>query len=68
MNLTNFLFETDSDGIALVTWDSPGRSMNVLTSEVIAEIGQIVDKIGSDAAIKGAVITSGKEGFQAAPT
>ena len=29
MNLKNFRFETDADGIALVTWDMPGRSMNV---------------------------------------
>ena len=45
MNLTNFRFEIDADGIALVTWDMPGRSMNVINAEVIAEIGQIVDKI-----------------------
>ena len=30
MNLTNFRFETDADGIALVTWDMPDRSMNVI--------------------------------------
>ena len=63
MNLTNFRFETDADGIALVTWDMPGRSMNVLNNEIVGELGQIVDTIASDAAIKGAVITSGKDGF-----
>jgi 3-hydroxyacyl-CoA dehydrogenase/enoyl-CoA hydratase/3-hydroxybutyryl-CoA epimerase len=63
MSFTNFRFETDADGIALVTWDMPGRSMNVLNAEVIAEIGAIVDRIAGDAAIKGAVFTSGKEGF-----
>ncbi len=63
MNLTNFRIETDADGIALITWDSPGRSMNVLNPEVIEEIGKFVDHVASDAAIKGAVITSGKEGF-----
>src|SRR5580704_3625440 len=63
MNLTNFRFETDADGIALLTWDMPGRSMNVLNADVIAEISAIVDKIASDAAVKGAVFTSGKEGF-----
>jgi len=26
MNLTNFRFETDADGVALVTWDMPARS------------------------------------------
>ena len=30
MAYKNFKVETDSDGIALVTWDIPGRSMNVL--------------------------------------
>src|SRR5271154_224406 len=65
MNLTNFRFETDADGIALVTWDMPGRSMNVINAEVVGELGQIVDEIASDPAVKGAVFTSGKEGFAA---
>jgi 3-hydroxyacyl-CoA dehydrogenase / enoyl-CoA hydratase / 3-hydroxybutyryl-CoA epimerase len=63
MDLKNFRFETDSDGIALVSWDMPGRSMNVVDAEVIEELGKIADTIASDAAIKGAVFTSGKEGF-----
>ena len=63
MNLTNFRSETDSDGIALITWDMADRSMNVLTPEVIEEIGKFVAHVASDAAIKGAVITSAKEGF-----
>src|ERR1700723_4749542 len=65
MNLTNFRFETDSDGVALVTWDMPSRSMNVINTEVVGELGQITDKIASDEAIKGAVFTSGKDGFAA---
>ena len=60
MKLNNFRFETDADGIALVTWDMPGRSMNVINTEVISEIGQIVEKIAGDAAIKGAVVSFGK--------
>jgi 3-hydroxyacyl-CoA dehydrogenase/enoyl-CoA hydratase/3-hydroxybutyryl-CoA epimerase len=63
MSLVNFRFETDADGVALITWDMPGRSMNVLTPEVIEELSGLVDKVASDAAIKGAVVTSGKEGF-----
>lgn len=58
--MNNFTIETDQDGIALITFDVPGRSMNTLTAEVIREIGDIVAKISGDAAIKGAVITSGK--------
>ncbi len=63
MNLTNFRFETDADGIAVATWDMPGRSMNVITPEVMEELNQIVDKVAGDEAIKGCVITSGKESF-----
>jgi 3-hydroxyacyl-CoA dehydrogenase/enoyl-CoA hydratase/3-hydroxybutyryl-CoA epimerase len=63
MNLANFRFETDADGVALIAWDMPGRSMNVVTPEVVAEIGLIADRISSDASVKGAVFTSGKEGF-----
>ncbi len=61
MKLTNFRFETDADGIALVTWDMPGRSMNVINTEVMSEIGHIVDRVAGDAAIKGAVISSRQE-------
>jgi 3-hydroxyacyl-CoA dehydrogenase / enoyl-CoA hydratase / 3-hydroxybutyryl-CoA epimerase len=63
MNLTQFRFETDADGIALATWDMPGRSMNVITPEVMAELSQIVEKVAADEAIKGCVVTSGKEAF-----
>ena len=30
----NFKFDIDADGIALVTWDMPGRSMNVLANSM----------------------------------
>ena len=63
MNTTNFKVETDSDGIALVTWDIPGRSMNVLDTKTIEELGAIVEATSADAAIKGVVITSGKDAF-----
>ena len=60
MNLVNFRFDTDADGVALITWDMPGRSMNVITPEVMAEMSKIVDKIATDASIKGAVVAFGK--------
>jgi 3-hydroxyacyl-CoA dehydrogenase/enoyl-CoA hydratase/3-hydroxybutyryl-CoA epimerase len=37
--------------------------MNVITMEVIAELGAIVEKVATDAAIKGAVVTSAKDAF-----
>src|SRR5215813_8071127 len=63
MAYKNFKFETDADGIALVTWDIPGRSMNVLDETSINEIEDIVKTTTADAAIKGVVITSSKEAF-----
>jgi 3-hydroxyacyl-CoA dehydrogenase/enoyl-CoA hydratase/3-hydroxybutyryl-CoA epimerase len=59
----NFKLDIDADGIALVTWDMPGKTMNVIDMAVIQELGGIVEKIAGDAAIKGAVITSGKDTF-----
>src|SRR2546430_1177587 len=63
MAYKNFKFETDADGIALVTWDIPGRSMNVLDETSINEIKAIVKQTTEDAAIKGVVLTSSKEAF-----
>ena len=61
--MPNFKFDVDADGIALVTWDMADRSMNVITMELIAELGAIVEKVAADAAIKGAVVTSAKDAF-----
>jgi 3-hydroxyacyl-CoA dehydrogenase/enoyl-CoA hydratase/3-hydroxybutyryl-CoA epimerase len=61
MAFKNFKLETDSDGIVLVTWDTPGRSMNVLDETSVTELEAIVKQTTGDAAVKGVVITSGKE-------
>jgi 3-hydroxyacyl-CoA dehydrogenase / enoyl-CoA hydratase / 3-hydroxybutyryl-CoA epimerase len=61
--MANFKIDVDADGIALVTWDMAGRSMNVINTSVIEELGELVDKAAADAAIKGVVVTSGKEAF-----
>jgi 3-hydroxyacyl-CoA dehydrogenase/enoyl-CoA hydratase/3-hydroxybutyryl-CoA epimerase len=63
MSYTNFKIETDADGIALVTWDMPDKSMNVITQEVMEELNAIVDQTTADPAVKGVVITSGKSSF-----
>ena len=61
--MANFKFETDADGIALITWDMPDKSMNVITVAAMEELKSLIDKVAADAAIKGAVITSGKDTF-----
>jgi len=63
MAYKHFSLETDADGIALVTWDSPGKSMNTFTEEVMDEIDAIIDQVVGDAAVSGVVFTSGKESF-----
>src|SRR5215472_7481782 len=61
--MANFKLDVDADGIALITWDMAERSMNVITANVIEELGTLVDKVTADAAIKGVIITSGKDAF-----
>jgi 3-hydroxyacyl-CoA dehydrogenase/enoyl-CoA hydratase/3-hydroxybutyryl-CoA epimerase len=63
MAFTHFTLEVDSDGLALVTWNSPGRTMNLLDVAVKDELSAIVDQVTADPAIKGVVITSGKDSF-----
>ena len=63
MDLENFTFDVDADGIALLTWDMAGRSMNVITPKVMEELAAVVDKVAGDEAITGCVITSGKDSF-----
>ena len=63
MTLQNFTIDIDADGIALVTWTMPDRSMNVIDAKVMEELAAVVEQVAGDAAIKGAVLTSGKEAF-----
>jgi 3-hydroxyacyl-CoA dehydrogenase/enoyl-CoA hydratase/3-hydroxybutyryl-CoA epimerase len=63
MTYKNFTIETDEDGIALITWDMPEKSMNVIDLSVMEELDAVVDQVVGDDAIKGAVIISGKNDF-----
>ena len=58
-----FTLDTDPDGVATIAWDLPGRSMNVLTFEGIAELDAAIDQALADPAVKGVVITSAKPDF-----
>src|SRR6202166_2103891 len=63
MNFTNFTLDIDGEGIALVTWNAPGRTMNVIDMTAIEELSSIVEELATDGAVKGVVITSGKDTF-----
>jgi 3-hydroxyacyl-CoA dehydrogenase / enoyl-CoA hydratase / 3-hydroxybutyryl-CoA epimerase len=63
MSFTNFTLDIDGEGIAVVTWNEPGRTMNVIDSKVIEELAAIVEELATDGAVKGVVITSAKDTF-----
>jgi 3-hydroxyacyl-CoA dehydrogenase / enoyl-CoA hydratase / 3-hydroxybutyryl-CoA epimerase len=63
MELVNFRLDIDDDGIASITWNMPGRSMNVFDLSTIEEFDRLIDEIIRNEAIAGVIITSGKETF-----
>lgn len=60
MQLTNFRWEQDADGTVTLLWDTPGRSLNVLTGSTIADLARAAEEVATNAEIKGLVITSAK--------
>ncbi len=58
--MKTFTIDIDADGIALCKFDVPGKTINTITSEVRKDLAELAERIKTDAAIKGAVITSGK--------
>ncbi|QBX35431.1 3-hydroxyacyl-CoA dehydrogenase [Paracoccus liaowanqingii] len=63
--MTDFTMKTGDDGVAIITWDVPGKSMNVLSMEGATALDGLIDQALADAAVKGIVITSGKADFAA---
>ena len=57
MKLETFKFDIDGDGIAHAVFDVPGRSMNTLTGQAVADIIAISKEVASNDAIKGLVIS-----------
>ncbi|MEM8798648.1 MAG: 3-hydroxyacyl-CoA dehydrogenase NAD-binding domain-containing protein [Pseudomonadota bacterium] len=64
--MTDVTMQVDGDGVAVITIDTDGQSMNVITEAFMDELEAAVDQILGDDAVKGAVISSGKSsGFMA---
>src|SRR5271155_3639986 len=57
--------QVDAEGIAIVTLDDPGKPMNVVSPEWIDEFIEGIERIATDPAVRGAVITSAKPAFMA---
>jgi 3-hydroxyacyl-CoA dehydrogenase/enoyl-CoA hydratase/3-hydroxybutyryl-CoA epimerase len=60
--MTDFTMTKDGDGVATITWDVPGKSMNVMSFNGVQELSDCIDDALADDAVKGIVITSGKDG------
>ncbi len=55
----------DADGIATLTIDYPGKTMNVIDQAFMDNMAACIDRLSTDEAIRGAIITSGKDSFVA---
>jgi len=61
--MTDFTMKKEADGVAIITWDCPGKTMNVLNTEALLHLDSLIDDALADNAVKGIVITSGKKDF-----
>ena len=51
--MTDFTMTTDADGVAVITWDCPEKSMNVLNWDALRTLDGFIDTVVADATIKG---------------
>ena len=61
--MEEFSLSIDQAGIATITWDLKGKSMNVMTQKGSEEFYTLIDKVIDDQNIRGVIITSGKKDF-----
>ncbi|MEJ2019748.1 MAG: 3-hydroxyacyl-CoA dehydrogenase NAD-binding domain-containing protein, partial [Maritimibacter sp.] len=61
--MAEFTMKIDADGVAIITWDCTDKSMNVMSFTGVTELEACVDQALADDAVKGIVITSGKDSF-----
>ncbi|MCC6001029.1 MAG: enoyl-CoA hydratase/isomerase family protein [Pararhodobacter sp.] len=61
--MADFHYSVDGDGVATITWDVPGKSMNVMSFDGLKALGAHIDDALADEAVKGVIITSGKPDF-----
>ena len=61
--MADFTLVKDADGVATITWDVPKKSMNVMSFEGLELLNDMIDDVLADEAVKGVVITSGKDTF-----
>jgi 3-hydroxyacyl-CoA dehydrogenase/enoyl-CoA hydratase/3-hydroxybutyryl-CoA epimerase len=55
-----FTLDVRDDGVAILTMDVPGESMNTLKVEFAEQIDSVLQQVKADSSIKGVVVISGK--------
>jgi 3-hydroxyacyl-CoA dehydrogenase / enoyl-CoA hydratase / 3-hydroxybutyryl-CoA epimerase len=63
--MTSISYAVDADGIATLTIDQPGKSMNVISPEFVSEFEAAIERAAGDVSAKGIIVTSGKSSFVA---
>lgn len=56
-------YNVDSEGIATLEWDLPGRSQNVLNEQTMAAFAAAAQKALADTSVKGLLVASAKADF-----
>lgn len=56
-------YAVDADGIATLTIDYPGKTMNVIDQAFMDSLSACIDRLVMDGQVKAAIVTSGKEAF-----
>jgi len=59
MALAHWTVEIDGDGLAWVGLDVAGKSVNVLTRDVLAEMAEVADQLESNTSITGMALYCG---------
>jgi len=58
-------YSVDSDGIATLMIDLPGKRMNVLCAALVEDLSECTDRLTSDESVKGVLLASAKSSFVA---
>jgi 3-hydroxyacyl-CoA dehydrogenase/enoyl-CoA hydratase/3-hydroxybutyryl-CoA epimerase len=56
-------FELGADGVLVATMDLPGKPMNVIDAEMAESLSGLVERLETDASVKGMILASGKKDF-----
>lgn len=61
--MTIFTHEIDDQGLAVLTWNDPNGPVNSLAQSAVVALGEALDGLLANDAVKGIVLTSGKSDF-----